>query len=182
MTTPLKGLKVAVVATDGFEQIELVEPKKALEAAGAVVKIVSPTKNKIQGWNHDVKADTFIVDQNIEQANAADYDALLLPGGVMSPDALRLNKPSIDFIKEIAKANKPIAAICHGSWTLINADVVKDRKITSWPSIKVDLENAGAYWVDEEVVRDDNLVTSRKPQDIPAFNKAMLELFSEELK
>jgi protease I len=179
MSSSLQGLKVAIVATDGFEQVELVEPKKALEDAGTKVEIVSPAKQTIQGWNHDEKADKFPIDKNIDQVKADDYDALLLPGGVINPDALRLSPATIQFIKDIATANKPIAAICHGPWTLINAEAVKNHRMTSWPSIKTDLINAGAHWVDQEVVRDGNLVTSRKPDDLPAFNREMINLFAE---
>jgi len=179
MSNELNGMKVAILLADGFEQIEMVEPKKALENAGAKVYLISPSKDKVQGWNHDVHADQFPVDIDLDQANADDYDALMLPGGVMNPDHLRLLPRAIDFIKQIVKANKPIAAICHAPWTLINAEAVKGRKVTSWPSIKIDLINAGANWIDDKVVRDTNLVTSRKPDDLPAFNPAMIKLFSE---
>lgn len=179
MTNKLKDVKVAMLAADGFEQVEMVEPRKALENAGAKVYLISPSKNKVQGWHHDERGDQFPVDVILDQAKATDYDALMLPGGVMNPDNLRLLPHAIEFIKQIAHANKPIAAICHGSWPLINAEVVKGHKMTSWPSIKMDLINAGAHWVDEPVVRDGNLVTSRKPADLPVFNAAMIELFAE---
>lgn len=176
--TMLKGMRVAVLLTDGFEQVEMTEPRKALEDAGAEVVLISP-KEHIQGYNHDKKGDSFKTDLLLSHAHAKDFQALLLPGGVANPDNLRLEPKAIQFIKDIAQADKPIAAICHGPWTLIDAGVVKGKKMTSWPSLKTDLRNAGAEWVDEEVVVDDNLVTSRKPSDIPAFNKAMIELFSK---
>lgn len=181
MGNNLKGKKVAILVANGFEQSELAEPKKALEQAGAITEIVSPEIEKVKGWKHDEWGDEFLVDVTLEEAIADDYDALLLPGGVMNPDTLRMDTLAIDFIKHFAKNNKPIAAICHGPWTLINANFVKGRKLTSWPSIKIDLTNAGAKWVDEKAVTDKNLVTSRKPDDIPDFNKAMIALFSKEL-
>lgn len=177
--TTLKGMKIAILVANGFEQIELVEPRKALEKSGATVNIISPEKAQVQGWNHDEKADTFPVDLELAQANADDYAALVLPGGVMNPDALRLSVKAIEFVKHFVKTNKPIAAICHAPWILINAEAVKGRKITSWPSLKIDLINAGADWVDETVVRDGQLVTSRKPADLPVFNEAMIKLFAE---
>ncbi len=177
----LKGLRVAILATDGFEQVELTKPKKALEEAGAEVSIVSPEDGKIQGFNKDEKADRFRVDVPLNRATADKFDALVLPGGVKNPDKLRLVPEAIQFIKDIADKKKPIAAICHGPWTLINANAVKGEKVTSWPSLQTDLENAGAEWVDQEVVVSNNLVTSRKPEDIPAFNQAMIELFYKHL-
>lgn len=179
--TSLKGKKIAILVANGFEQSELVEPKKALEAAGAETHIISPETGKVKGWQHAGWGDEFPVDIALEQANAKQYDALLLPGGVINPDKLRMNPRAVDFVKQFAQADKPIAAICHGPWTLINAEIVRGHKVTSWPSIKTDLINAGAKWVDEAVVRDGKLVTSRKPDDIPVFNKAMIELFAEEL-
>jgi protease I len=173
----LKGMRVAVVVTDGFEQSELAEPKKALEEAGALVTIISPKSDNIQGYKHDKKSDTFVVDLPLSSAKAENFDALLLPGGVKNPDQLRLVPEAIKFIKDIGQKKKPIAAICHGPWTLIDAGLVKGHKVTSWPSLKVDLQNAGAQWVDEEVVVSKNLVTSRKPDDIPAFNRAMIQVF-----
>lgn len=178
MTKPLTGKRIAILVADGFEQIEMVEPRKALENAGAKVQLISPAKQKVQGWHHDNKADFFSIDVSLDQANANDYDALMLPGGVMNPDQLRLLPKAIAFIKQIVNANKPVAAICHGSWTLIDADAVKGRTMTSWPSIKIDLINAGAKWIDEPVVIDGKLVTSRKPADLPVFNQAMIELFA----
>ncbi len=176
MEHKISKLKIAIVVTNGFEQSEMVEPKKALEKAGAKTMIISLKKGKVKGWKDKKWGDAFTVDKKIDQVKAEDFDGLLLPGGVMNPDTLRLHPSVINFIKGFVKANKPIAAICHGPWTLINADAVKNRKITSWPSIKTDLINAGAHWVDQEVVTDGNLVTSRKPADIPAFNKAFIAL------
>lgn len=181
MATELKGAKIAILVANGFEQSELAEPKKALESAGAQVIIISPEKGSVKGWEHTDWGDSFKVDIALNEANADDYQALLLPGGVMNPDKLRLEPKAIAFIKSFINSDKPIAAICHGPWTLINAGAVKGRKMTSWPSIKMDLQNAGANWVDAEVIRDKKLVTSRKPDDIPAFNKEMIALFAEEL-
>lgn len=179
MAQDVKGLKVAILVENGFEQVEMTEPKKALEQAGAKTEIVSPSKGKVKGWKIKEWGDEFQVDKELNQAKAEQYDALLLPGGVMNPDHLRMNEKAVDFVKHFVQAKKPIAAICHGPWVLINAEAVKGKKMTSWPSVKTDLINAGAQWVDQEVVRDQNMVTSRKPDDIPAFNKAMLELFAE---
>ena len=174
----LKGKKVAILVADGFEQVELTEPKKALEAAGAMTEIVSPAENEVQGWNHDDKADLFTVDMPLKRARSDDYDALLLPGGVRNPDQLRMMMRAVEFIDGFFATGKPVAAICHAPWTLIDAEIVKGRTITSWPSLKKDLINAGAHWVDREVVVDNGLITSRKPADIPAFNKKMIEEFS----
>jgi protease I len=179
MAQKLSGKRVAVVATDGFEQAELTEPMKALRDAGAKAEIVSPKSGQIQGWKHFEKADFFKVDKTIDQASPDDYDALMLPGGVANPDQLRLSEKAIQFIKSFVDAKKPIAAICHGPWTLIDAGAVRGRKMASWPSLKADLQNAGAQWVDQEVVTDQGLVTSRKPDDIPAFNRKMIEEFAE---
>lgn len=179
MEKKIKGLKVAILVADGFEQVEMTEPRKALDQAGAQTVLISPSKGKVKGWKLKEWGDEFPVDKELNQANPDDYDALLLPGGVMNPDTLRLNATAINFIKHFVKADKPIAAICHGPWTLINAEAVKGKTITSWPSIKIDLMNAGAHWVDQQVAKDDHLVTSRKPDDIPAFNTAMIELFSQ---
>ena len=178
MEKRLKGKKVAILVADGFEQVELTEPKMALEAAGAEIEIVSPADNKVQGWNHDEKADLFSVDMPLKLARSDDYDALLLPGGVRNPDRLRTLTRAVEFIDGFFATGKPVAAICHAPWTLIEADVVKGRRITSWPSLKTDLMNAGAEWVDREVVVDRGLVTSRKPADIPAFNQTMIEEFA----
>jgi protease I len=175
----LDGHKVAVLATDGFEQSELEKPIEALKAAGAQVQIVSPKGGQIQGMEHDKKGRMASVDIELASANASDYDSLVLPGGVANPDALRLEPKAIEFVKSFAEAKKPIAAICHGPWTLINAEAVEGRKMTSWPSLEVDLTNAGAEWVNQEVVVDRGLVTSRKPDDLPAFCDKMIEEFAE---
>ena len=174
----LTGKTIAVLATDGYEQVELDKPVAALKGAGATVVIVSPKPGHIQGFNHHDKGDSAKVDRTLAEADAADYDGLLLPGGVISPDALRLDPQAIDFIRSFVTARRPIAAICHGPWTLINADAVKGRRLTSWPSLEVDLTNAGAIWTDETVVVDGNLVTSRKPEDLPAFCEKMIETFA----
>ncbi len=176
----VKSRKIAVLATDGFEQSELTEPVKALRAAGAKVQVVSPSAGEIQGMNHAQKAGKTTVDLELAKAHAEDFDALLLPGGVANPDTLRINKQAVAFIKDFAQAGKPIAAICHGPWTLIEADAVRGRRVTSWPSLHTDLTNAGADWVDQEVVVDGNLVTSRKPEDLPAFNREFLHLLSQD--
>jgi protease I len=174
----LKGKTIAILVANGFEQSEMTETKKALEAAGAKTKIISPENGKVKGWSDNDWADEFTIDIALDKVNANEYDGLLLPGGVINPDKLRINDKAILFIKEFVNNKKPIAAICHGPWTLINADMVKGYQLTSWPSIKMDLVNAGASWVDAKAVVDRNLVTSRKPDDIPAFNEAMIELFS----
>jgi protease I len=179
MNKDLNNLKVAILVADGFEQQEMTEPRKALENARATTKIISPVKDEVQGWNHFDKADKFTVDVPLEQARSEDFNALLLPGGVANPDQLRMIPKAVEFVREFFKTGKPVAVICHGAWTLVEAGVVKDRKMTSWPSIKTDLINAGAKWVDEPVVVDQGLVSSRKPEDIPAFNEKMLEEFAE---
>lgn len=179
MPDRLSGRKVAILVADGFEQSELAEPRKALDDAGATTEIVSPADGKVKGWQHGRWGDEVEVDVPLEQAKAGEYDALLLPGGVMNPDKLRLQPKAIQFVKAFFDAGKPVAAICHAPWTLIDAGVVRGRTVTSYPSIRRDLENAGANWVDREVVVDDGLVTSRKPDDIPAFNEKMLEEFEE---
>ena len=179
MTQKLDGLKVAILVADGFEQVEMTEPKRALDEAGARTEIISPVEGEVEGWNHYDKGDKFPVDVRLEDASAQKYDALLLPGGVANPDQLRMNPKAVEFVKAFVDSGKPIAAICHGPWTLIEAGGVKGREITSWPSIQTDLKNAGAKWVDQEVVTDNGLVTSRKPQDIPAFNRKMIEEFEE---
>ena len=178
MEKKLEGKKVAILVADGFEQVELTEPMKALEAAGAKIEIVSPAENEVQGWNHDDKADLFTVDMPLKRARSDDYDALLLPGGVRNPDQLRGMMRAVEFVDGFFAAGKPVAAICHAPWMLIDAGVVKGRRITSWPSLKTDLMNAGAEWVDRDVVVDHGLVTSRKPADLPAFNHKMVEEFA----
>jgi protease I len=179
MEQRLNGQRVAILVTDGFEQKELAEPRKALDEAGARTQIVSPKDGEVEGWNHYDKGDKFKVDVPLDAANAADFDALLLPGGVANPDQLRMIPKAVEFVKAFFDAGKPVAAICHGPWTLIEAGAVKGRTMTSWPSLKTDLTNAGAKWVDEECVADNRLITSRKPQDIPAFNQKMIEEFAE---
>ena len=178
MVGSLSGIKVAILVTDGFEQSELTEPKKALEEAGAQALIISPAGKQVRGWKHTEWGDRFPVEVALDEAQPSDYAALLLPGGVMNPDYLRWNARAVAFVKAFVDSDKPIAAICHGPWTLIEAGAVRKRKITSWPSLRTDLTNAGANWVDEEVVVDGCLVTSRKPDDIPAFNKKTVELFA----
>jgi protease I len=178
--TDVKSRKIAVLATNGFEQAELIEPVKALRAAGATVQVIAPASGEIQGMKHDVKGDKTKVDLELSKARANDFDGLVLPGGVANPDTLRINKEAIAFIKSFVSAGKPIAAICHGPWTLIEAGGVKGKKMTSWPSLHTDLQNAGANWVDQEVVVDGNLVTSRKPDDLPAFNREFLALLGKE--
>lgn len=175
----LEGTRVAILVTDGFEQSELTEPRSALDEAGARTEIVSPAEGEVQGMNHREKGDTFPVDVALANANPEDYDALLLPGGVANPDRLRMDPAAVAFVKAFVDAGKPIAAICHGPWTLIEAGAVAGRKMTSWPSLQTDLRNAGAQWVDREVVVDRGLVTSRKPDDLPAFNRKMIEEFAE---
>ena len=180
MDAKLKGKKVAVLATHGFELDELKSPKDALEKAGAMTVVVSPAKEgKIRGWKGKDWSGDAAVDCKLDDADPSTFDALVLPGGVLNPDQLRLEPKAIAFIKAFVDAGKPIAAICHGPWTLINAGAVRGRKMTSWPTLETDLKNAGARWVDEEVVVDQGLVTSRKPDDLPAFNRRMIEVFAE---
>ena len=179
MSDELRNKRVAALVDNGFEQSELVEPKKALEKAGAKVDIVSPQDTKVKGWQHLKWGDEFPVNRKLDEAKPDEYDALLLPGGVMNPDKLRANATAVEFVKGFVQAGKPIAAICHGPWTLIEAGAVQGRRMTSWPSLATDLRNAGANWVDQECVVDNGLVTSRKPDDIPAFNKKMIEEFAE---
>jgi protease I len=175
----LDGKRVAILVAEGFEQAEMVGPRKALEEAGAETFIVSPANDEVQGWNHFDKAERFHVDVPVDQASADDYDALLLPGGVANPDQLRTNRKAVEFTKQFFDAGKPIGVICHGPWTLVEAGVVKGRTLTSWPSLRTDLQNAGAKWVDQEVVVDRGLVSSRNPGDIPAFNRKLIEEFAE---
>jgi len=179
----LNGVRVAILATQGFEQVELTKPKAALEEAGAKVDVVSPKagikSGKIKGWNMTDWGESVKVDVELSDAKEGNYDALLLPGGVMNPDKLRMDPQAVAFVKSFFTASKPVAAICHSPWTLIEADVVRGRTMTSWPSLQTDLRNAGATWVDQEVTEDNGLVTSRKPDDIPAFNQRVIELFSK---
>lgn len=179
MAQSLNGKKVAILVENGFEQVELTEPKRALEAAGAKTQIVSPQTGQVKGWQHTDWGDQFPVDVPLARANPKDYDALLLPGGVMNPDKLRANEKAVQFVRSFFEAHKPVAAICHGPWTLIEAGVIKGRTVTSYPSLKTDLKNAGANWVDREVVVDSGLVTSRNPDDLPAFNRKMVEEIAE---
>jgi protease I len=179
MPEKLTGKRVAILATNGFEQSELEEPKKALEAAGAQTHVVSLSQGQIRGWQHTDWGNSVHVDVPIARANPDDYDGLVLPGGVINPDKLRMDAEAIDFVRAFVRSSKPIAAICHGPWLLINAEAVRGRTVTSWPSLRVDLENAGARWVDEPVVVDQGLVTSRKPDDLPAFNRKLIEELAE---
>ncbi len=179
MAGELQGKKIAFLATDGVEQVEYTEPRKAVEQAGATAHLVSLKPGQIQGFNHLDKGDTFPVDKAVSEASADDYDGLVLPGGVANPDVLRTDKDAVQFVRSFFEAGKPVASICHGAWTLVEADVVKGRTLTSWPSIRTDIENAGGAWVDEEVHTDRGLVTSRKPDDLPAFNAKIVEEFAE---
>jgi protease I len=179
MSDQLQNKKVAILATEGFEYVELVKPKQALEQAGAKTEVISPKEGKIKGWNIDDWGDEVTVDLSLDKASPENYDALLLPGGVMNPDKLRQEPKAVQFVKAFFEAGKPVAAICHGPWLLVEADVLHGRTITSWPSLKTDIQNAGGKWVDQEVVTDQGLVTSRKPDDIPAFNKKMIEEIGE---
>lgn len=175
----LNATKVAILVAHGFEQIEMTDPREALLTAGAEVDLISPEEGEVKGWQHTEWGDKFRVDVPLDRARADQYDALLLPGGVLNPDKLRINPKALDFVRAFFAAGKPVAAICHGPWTLIDAGVVRGRKVTSYPSIRKDLENAGARWTDAEVVVDQGLVTSRKPDDLPAFNAKMVEEFAE---
>ncbi len=178
-TGNLQGKKIAILATDGFEQAELLEPRKALDQAGAQTQVVSPKDCKIKGWDMKDWGKEVQVDISLKSARPEEFDALLLPGGVMNPDHLRMDPQAVEFVKHFTDEGKPVAAICHGPWTLIEAGAVRGKTMTSWPSLKTDLSNAGAKWVDKEVVSDGELVTSRKPDDIPAFNREMIRLFGE---
>jgi protease I len=180
MADTLKGKKVAiVVANEGIEQVELVDPRKALEEAGATVELLAPETGEAQAFNHLDKGDSFPVDRAVSSASADDFDALMLPGGVANPDNLRMHPEAVAFVRAFFDAGKPVAAICHAPWTLVEADVVRGRTLTSWPSLQTDVRNAGGTWVDEEVCVDEGLVTSRKPDDLPAFNAKMVEEFAE---
>jgi protease I len=175
----LDGKKVAILVADGFEQVEMTKPRAALEEEGAETKIVSPAQNEVHGMNHVDKGDNFDVDVALEEARPEEFDALLIPGGLMNPDELRANMDALEFVRHFFNEGKPVAAICHAPWVLIDAGVVRGRKLTSWERIQSDVKNAGGHWVDEEVVVDNGLVTSRKPDDIPAFNRKMIEEFCE---
>jgi protease I len=175
MASSLKGKKVAILATDGFEQSELLDPRKALDEAGAHTEVIAPAGGKIKGWNHTDWGESVEVDTLLNDANPHDYDALVLPGGVMNPDRLRMDPAAVNFVAQFVATGKPVGAICHGPWTLIETGALKGKTVTSWPSVKTDLKNAGANWVDQEVVTDEQFITSRKPDDIPAFSKALIE-------
>jgi protease I len=179
MSNELQSKRIAILVDNGFEQVEMTGPRDALREAGAQTELVSPQKSKVKGWQHDHWGDEFPVEVQLSEADPSKYDGLVLPGGVMNPDHLRQNTQAVDFVRAFVDSGKPIAAICHGPWTLIEAGAVKGREMTSWPSLKTDLRNAGARWVDREVVADNGIVTSRKPDDIPAFNKKMIEEFRE---
>ena len=179
MARKLDRKKVAILVTDGFEQVELTKPREALDEAGADSKIVSLKPGKIQGMHHADKGDKFDVDLTLDEARPEEFDALMIPGGLINPDALRLNDDALEFTRQFFREGKPVAAMCHGPWVLIDAGVVRGRTLTSWPAIKTDVKNAGGKWINEEVVVDNGLVTSCKPDDIPAFNKKMIEEFCE---
>lgn len=179
MSGKLNGKKVAILATDGFEQSELIQPLEALRQAGAQVDVVSPHDGRIQGMRHHDKGDAVPVDRTLDVAKPEEYDALMLPGGVANPDALRTDGRAVDFARSFFLTRKPVAAICHGPWTLVEAGVVQGRRMTSWPSLKTDISNAGGHWEDSPVVVDHGLVTSRKPDDLPQFCKKMIEEFAE---
>jgi protease I len=179
MDSKLDGLRIAILATDGFEQSELLEPRSALDSAGATTEVVSPKASEIRAWNHADWGKKVDVDLTLDQADADDFDALVLPGGVMSPDALRMNPAAVAFVKAFFVAGKPVAAICHGPWTVVESGEVSGYELASWPSLKTDITNAGGKWVDREVVVDDNLITSRRPDDIPAFNREMIAVFAQ---
>jgi protease I len=174
----LKGVRVAILVEDGFEQVELLEPRKALDGAGALTSIVSPKSPRVRGWNFTEWGEEQPVDIQLDRADPDKFDALHLPGGVMNPDTLRMQPKSVAFVKSFFDAGKPVAVICHGPWTVIETGAARGRRIASWPSLKTDLRNAGAEWIDEEVVVDGNLVSSRNPDDIPAFNRAMIDVFA----
>jgi protease I len=175
----LKGLRVAILTTDGFEQAELVEPRKALDQAGAKTTVIAPKSGKIQGMQHDEKGDSVSVDMTLEQADADNFDAVLLPGGALNADALRMVQPARNFVRKMDSHRKPIAVICHGSWLLVSSGLTFERTLTSYFTIQDDIRNAGGIWVDQEVVQDRNWISSRKPDDIPAFNRKILAVFGE---
>jgi protease I len=175
MASNLKGKKIAILATDGFEQSELMKPRQALEDAGAETEVISPNSGEIKGWNHKDWGETVKVDKTLDKADPQDYDGLVLPGGVINPDHLRMDEKAVNFVKQFVSTGKTVGAICHGPWTLLEAGALKGKTVTSWPSLKTDLKNAGANWVDQEVATDGQFITSRKPDDIPAFSKAVIE-------
>jgi protease I len=175
----LSGFRVAILATDGFEQSELLEPRRALDAVGATTEVISPKNGDIRGWSHKEWGQSVRVDQAVRNANPSEYDALVLPGGVMNPDALRMQSQAVSFVRSFFEAGKPVAAICHGPWTIIETGAARGHRMTSWPSLRTDITNAGGEWVDQEVVVDGTLITSRKPDDLPAFNREVIALFSQ---
>ena len=175
MSTSLNGIRIAILVTDGFEQIELTSPKAALEKEGATTIVASDKKGQVQGFHHDKKADQFLVDQLLDDIDPNDFDAVLLPGGVHNSDTIRTNQSAQKFVQTMESQNKPIAVICHGAWLLVSAGLVKGRTITSWPSLQDDIRNAGGKWVDQEVAADGNWISSRKPDDLPAFNEAVIK-------
>jgi len=177
MSKELQGLRVAILVTYGFEQVEMTKPREALQQAGAQTHLISPKAGEVQGMNHDKPGDKFAVDKTLYSVTAKDYDALLQPGGVANPDRLRMIPKAVQFVRDFHEQNKPIAVICHGPWMLVEADVVGGKTLTSWPSLRADIRNAGGNWVDREVVTDGNIVTSRKPDDLPAFNREMIKVF-----
>jgi protease I len=179
MADKLQGKRVAFLATDMVEQVELTEPWKAVEQVGGTPELISLEEGEIQGFNHYEKGDTFKVDKTVEEARAEDYDALVIPGGVGNPDTMRTDENAVDFTRQFFEQGKPVGAICHGPWMLVEAGVVRGRRVTSWPSLQTDIRNAGGEWVDEQVVVDNGLVTSRKPDDLPAFNEKIVEEFAE---
>lgn len=175
----LGGMNIAILATNGFEQVELTSPRDALQEAGATAKIVSTQRGKVQGFHHDVKADQFDVDLTFDEADPEDFDAALLPGGALNADHIRIVPQAQQFVREMQAQGKPIAVICHGAWLLVSAGLVSGRTLTSWPTLQDDIRNAGGHWVDQEVVVDGNLISSRRPGDIPAFNDKLLSMLSE---
>jgi protease I len=178
MDQRLNGQRIAILVENGFEQVELTEPRKALDEAGATTQIVSPVQGQVKAWNSTDWGISLPVDIPLDQARADDFDALLLPGGVMNPDKLRVNPKAVQFVKAFFEAGKPVAAICHGPWMVVEPGEARGRTLTSWPSLQTDIRNAGGHWVDQEVVKDDGLITSRKPADLPAFNQTMIEEFA----
>lgn len=175
----LQNMRVAILVADDFEQVEMTEPRKALDEAGAMTTLISPKPGQVTGMDHDVKSDAFKVDMTLEQANPDDFDAVLLPGGVLNADSLRVNPKAQNFVSQIDKSGKPIAVICHAPWLLVSAGRVKGRTLTSYPTIQDDIRNAGGNWIDQEAVHDSNWISSRSPEDLGAFNLAMVTLFAE---
>ena len=180
MASNLQGKRLAILATDGFEQVELTEPKKALDQAGAQTVVIAPKSGEIRGWNHTDWGQSVRVDRTLDQARPDEFDALVLPGGVMNPDQLRMEPKAVNFVRAFSQSGKPVAAICHGPWMLVEAGVLNGKTITSWPSVKTDIKNAGGKWVDQEVAMDGQFITSRKPDDIPAFNRTLIEKIGQE--